>query len=304
MYLKVYYPLEFYTSLVSTAHNEEKIGKVLKEFKREGGTLLGADINKSKTNFSIDKDGIRIGFSNIKGIGQKAAEIIEQNQPYQSFNDFEQKLKGKRITSSTKQKLVNLGAFENYKNESGQPNLFGEIKGGIEKKTLTFSEIFSICPYLADIKIFDTWKSFINKNIKHEIVRIEHLKDLGSQDAVIIGFVYDKNLRDKIEVSASKGKKIEVKEGESTAFCNFTVEDDSDFVTVRLSTRVFPQYGKLIFEDLQDGDIVIIKGRMGSGIRMFFGNKIAILNKIKEKSSQIKDFRQMKNTLLINKREV
>lgn len=283
MYLKMHYPLEFYSSLVSTAHNETKIGKVLKEFKREGGKLLGPDINKSKRNFSIDGNSIRIGFSNIKGIGEKAAQAIEENQPYISFNNFSEKLKGKKVTASVKQKLVDIGAFDGLINTTGQMNLIGETKQEVTKNELTFAEIFSLSPYLVDLKLSDTWKNFLRKSIKHDITSIEDLKNMPSEYATIIGIVYDKNLRDKLEVSASKGKKITMKEGEPTAFCNFTMEDDNDFVTIRLSTRVYPKYGKVVFEDMKDGDVMMIYGRMGSGIRMFFGNKVVNLSRLREK---------------------
>ena len=98
----------------------------------------------------------------------------------------------------------------------------------------------------------------------------------------IIGIVYDKNLRDKLEVSMSKGRKIEVKEGEPTKFCNFILEDDSDFITVRVGIRTFPRYGKFIFEELEEGEVVYIRGGMGSGIRMFFVDKILNLRVLKE----------------------
>ena len=74
---------------------------------------------------------------------------------------------------------------------------------------------------------------------------------------------------------------------EQFQFANFVIEDDTDFITVRLSQLKFPEYGKLIFEDIKPDDVVVVKGRIGSGIRMFFANKIVSLrhyNENKQKS--------------------
>jgi tRNA A37 threonylcarbamoyladenosine biosynthesis protein TsaE len=43
-----------------------------------------------------------------------------------------------------------------------------------------------------------------------------------------------------------------------------------------------PEYGKLIFEGTKADDVLILKGRMGSGIRMFFVNKVINLRHYKE----------------------
>ena len=100
---------------------------------------------------------------------------------------------------------------------------------------------------------------------------------------VIIGLVYDKNLKDKIEEALTRGKPAPfIKDGKSK-YCNFVLEDDTDFVTVRISAQNFDRFQKLIFEDTDSGSIIMIKGRMGEGIRMFFANEIVCLNHLKDK---------------------
>ena len=96
MYLKIYYPVEYYAAMTSVINNEDKVYRIIKEYKREGLKLLPIDINKSKETFIIDDKGLRIGFLQVKGIGHKTAENIVKNQPYESLEDFENKTKAIR----------------------------------------------------------------------------------------------------------------------------------------------------------------------------------------------------------------
>ena len=77
---------------------------------------------------------------------------------------------------------------------------------------------------------------------------------------------------------------------------NFTIEDDTDFLTVRLSQAKFPEYGKLIFDEVMPGDVVMIRGKMGSGIRMFFADKILSLRHYKEKLDETQRLRSERPT--------
>ena len=64
---------------------EDKKKKIVKEAKREGLKLLPPHINKSKLGFSIEEDGLRIGFQDVKGIGPIAAKNLLEGQPYKSY---------------------------------------------------------------------------------------------------------------------------------------------------------------------------------------------------------------------------
>jgi len=93
MWLKVYYPIEYYCAMASTMNMESKIRRVIKEYHREGYELLPIDINRSKEEFSIDNGLLRLGFSQIKGIGESLAQRIVKGQPYKDIYDFEKKIK-------------------------------------------------------------------------------------------------------------------------------------------------------------------------------------------------------------------
>ncbi len=291
MWLKVHYPIEFYGAILALTKNDDKKKKILKEYKREGLKILPIDINLSKEHFVIEKEGLRIGFENVKGIGPIASGVLKRRQPYKSFYEFEQKTKKVRITETMKRHLIDLGAFDSIKNATPLVNLFGEEIPDFTKQEMSFTERFSVCPWDMEFNIQNQWGSFLKqypKIFKQLPIPIEQIADMktgfSEPEIVIWGIVYDKNLRDVRETAMSKGKSIDLaKYNNQFQFANFVVEDDTDFITVRLSHLKFPEYGNLIFEQIVADDVVMIRGKMGSGIRMFFANKILSLRHFKNK---------------------
>jgi DNA polymerase III alpha subunit len=87
LYLKSHYPHEFYTAILKCEDDSDKIKEYKKEIKNHGIKLNKLDINKSSDNFFLIGDEIYYGFSNVKGIG-KVAEDIVKLQPFSGFQDF------------------------------------------------------------------------------------------------------------------------------------------------------------------------------------------------------------------------
>ena len=296
MWLKVYYPLEFYSSILGLTAAEDKQKKIIKEYKREGLKVLPVDINKSKEHFTIEEEGIRVGFCDIKGIGTGAGWKLVESQPFDNYHDYERKLKGKRITETISSNLTNLGAFDGF-GESFALDLFNEKHHDFEKKEIEFMERWRLCPWDMEFNITDTWKWFFKdykEKFKQKPMDIKDLVDKEGESVIVQGIVYDKNLKDRIEEAMSKGQDIPVmEEGEQPKFANFTLEDDTDFVTVRVAPHFFPHVKELLFEEMRDDDIMLVKGKMGSGIRMLFANKIVLLRQYheapdKEKGATVK----------------
>lgn len=280
MWLKVYYPIEYFSAMTSTMPSEDKIRKVIKEYIREGFKLLPIDINRSKESFSIDENNLRLGLTQIKGLGKKVSDKILNNQPYKNIDDFERKTK---LGNRTITLLSKMGAFESIGGVTEIKNtLFGiEVENKYDN-TITFEEKIKICPLAVDFNIIKKWGDFIKNNIKWEISKIEEL-DPEKKTETILGVVYDKNLKDKIEEALTRGKPApSVKDGKSK-YCNFVLEDDTDFVTIRISAQNFDKFKKLIFEDITNDDVIVVKGRMGEGIRMFFLNEACCLSQLKDK---------------------
>ncbi|MCM1260593.1 MAG: DNA polymerase III subunit alpha [Staphylococcus sp.] len=126
-WFKYYYPIEFlkasFLMAMSADSSKYNIKTALTMASMFGFKIKGADINKSKHTFNFDDDNqiVYWGFSQIKGIGESVAKVIEENQPYNDFNDFLAKTKGKKVTKRSIEPLIMLGAFDEL-------NCFEQIK--------------------------------------------------------------------------------------------------------------------------------------------------------------------------------
>lgn len=126
-YFKYYYPQSFLKAsfyMSSSAANVSKYNMkiALKFAERLGYKVKKSDINLSKANFNFNDEKLLIywGFAYIKGIGEEAAKVLEENQPYIDFDDFIKKVKGKKITKRQIVPLIMLGAFDNLPNSLEQ----------------------------------------------------------------------------------------------------------------------------------------------------------------------------------------
>jgi DNA polymerase-3 subunit alpha len=100
MYLRTYYPNQYFASLLSNTENTEAMqdGKKVNLFqnyvteiqKSFNVKINKPDVNKSGADFfRIEEDGsLMYALGHIKDVGMKAAFNIQENQPYFSFRDF------------------------------------------------------------------------------------------------------------------------------------------------------------------------------------------------------------------------
>ncbi len=126
-YLKYYYPLEFFTSAISrmkTANKDDrmKMLRYMMEAKRLGIRILLPHINESGPEIGIGKDAagdhIRLGLSNIKGIGVKTAQPILSGAPWTNYAQLMEAMQkeGSGIRSNTIAALNKVGAAAFYDN--------------------------------------------------------------------------------------------------------------------------------------------------------------------------------------------
>lgn len=99
-YLKVHYPLEYHAALLEAWAGTPKERAYQQESRRCGVKLMSADVNVSGANWTLDvkRKGVRRGLTSIKGVGQKAAEEIEQNRPYGNVNELIEKTTARIVT--------------------------------------------------------------------------------------------------------------------------------------------------------------------------------------------------------------
>ena len=117
-YLKYYYPLEFYVSLLSTSSMaiDSKFSEYLSEMNKRGLRVYSPDINASTSAFILKEDGILFPLSFIKGISALTSnKIVEErmlNGEYKDFYDFVIRGKLIGINETIIAKLIDSGAFD------------------------------------------------------------------------------------------------------------------------------------------------------------------------------------------------
>lgn len=102
-YLKCHYPAEYMAAtLESTALRTEHQKRYMREARKLGLRIAAPDVNRGGANWRLERTGrgpaLRRGIASIKGVGMKAADMIEENQPYESMEDLIERTGGRIVT--------------------------------------------------------------------------------------------------------------------------------------------------------------------------------------------------------------
>jgi DNA polymerase-3 subunit alpha len=88
-YMKANYPVAFLTALLTMAQgNVEKVAEYVEECKRRSVPVLGPDINRSSTDFTVENGCIRFGLGAIKNVGVQAIRHILAEREKRLFTDL------------------------------------------------------------------------------------------------------------------------------------------------------------------------------------------------------------------------
>lgn len=118
-WLKTHYPACFFAALMQTqAGNETKMQQLKTEARSMNLVFSGPDVNKSESGFTAEKNGVRFGFTAIKGVNRAAAKDIvdrRRNQgAYKSLFDFCARLQNSQVTRPVMEALIWSGAMDEF----------------------------------------------------------------------------------------------------------------------------------------------------------------------------------------------
>lgn len=123
MFYKVHYPTQFWYVKMKYADNDADIFKYSQFAVKDGAVVMLPHVNYSAKTSLRKMDGedvIQQGLSIIKGIGEKAAETIEEERRkgvFKSYDDFYDRCKGRSVTTRVIDILKEQGALEFNKNK-------------------------------------------------------------------------------------------------------------------------------------------------------------------------------------------
>ena len=119
-YLKYYYPQQYMTAyLNSVIANQVKVRNYIGVAKKMGIPILRPDINECEAMFTQNKEGICMGLTSIKNIGNSIKEAIVERQKrnFKSLEDLtERVLLGKKELES----LIKSGSLDCFKHKRSQ----------------------------------------------------------------------------------------------------------------------------------------------------------------------------------------
>jgi DNA polymerase-3 subunit alpha len=120
MYLKKYFPLEFWCSTLKYEGDDSKV-EIYKSCAVRDGCIIFLPHVNGKAQFRITKvsgdDVIQEGLSSIKNVGLKSAQVIEQLGPYKDENDFILRVPKRAVNARVMEALKNAGALEFNRNK-------------------------------------------------------------------------------------------------------------------------------------------------------------------------------------------
>ena len=120
MFYKVYYPNEYWFAKLKYAKDEGEYAKFCSKAVADGSVIFLPHVNYSTSKTRLRKvDGqnaIQQGLSEIKNVGEKAAEFIvaerERGGVFTSFDDFYDRCKSRTVTTRVVSTLQEQGALE------------------------------------------------------------------------------------------------------------------------------------------------------------------------------------------------
>lgn len=274
-YLKYYYPLEFYCSVLSysdSVHYLETIG----EIKESNISIKGPNINKSTFNYSIDNNSIICPLTMIQGISTMLTKSIiseRNNGPFLDFYDVVLRLSKYRINSKELSALIDSGSLDilcpsratmrkNLANALNFASVSSDNMGGfikLEKPIMIQAQDDLLFNFNKEIDVLKSSFSISPLSICNSRYNIKFTNLLNI-----------KNTNNTIFVPCllRSMKTITTKNGSSMAFIN--VFDDS----TEQEFALFSESYKLSMNALKKNTIIIIKGRYRSLKNDFYIEKI------------------------------
>ncbi len=116
-YLKAHFPVEYLSALLSSVQGDlDKIQYYIVTARKMGIRVLSPDVNTSGADFTpTGGDSIRFGLASIKNVGVGVVEAITEargEKPFQSVEDFCERVDSKVLNRKTLESLINAGAFD------------------------------------------------------------------------------------------------------------------------------------------------------------------------------------------------
>ena len=246
-YLKVYYPQEFYCSLL----NSQPMGfynpsTVVYEAQRRGIAFIPVDVSTSKWDCTVDGDKVRLGFCQVKSLGKAAKELIEAELlrgPFESIEDFMHRTK---LNQGTLEQLAMIGAFKcfGYSRRQALWQVLSLVNEGRDELSITIDEQGN--KLLNDMTTIETLVSDF-KGL--DLSTLPHLMSMMRESLQARGIASAADLRElpsKRTISTAGVVIIRQRPMTAKGFMFVTLEDETGFSNIVVKPHILKRFRKVI----------------------------------------------------------
>lgn len=110
-WLKVYYPAEFFCSLLNRTEDTADTGRLARAAETYGLDILSPCINRSKQEWVLYGRKLLAPVNLVKGVGEKASESIVDNAPYRSLPEMLTTVNRRAVHKGVLKALIKSGAM-------------------------------------------------------------------------------------------------------------------------------------------------------------------------------------------------
>jgi len=282
-YLKSNYTAEFMAATMTTeAADAKKIANAIAECKRMNVEVLGPDVNKSDSGFTVEDGGVRFGLLAIKGIGDgPIGEIVRvrgESGPFKSLADFCVRVDPRFVGKGAIETLIKAGAMDSLADgkrhqlldaveramqfgkseraakENGMMSLFGEmaeVENAFEfalnqkAKEISRKQLLAWEKELIGLYISKHPLSYLSDLFKEQVTHTTAAitEELDKQKVVLGGAI-------------KEARRITTKKGDT--MCVVQLEDMYGTIGVTVFPRLYEQTAELWVEDT----VVIVHGEV------------------------------------------
>ncbi len=284
-YLKCHYPRQYMAALMtSVLDSATKVSGYISECKELGIPVLPPDLNHSEDHFTVEGEAIRFGLGAVKNIGRGLIRSVvrkrEEDGPFQSLEDFIQRMGEGELNKRAVENLIKCGAADGFgyhrsellavyeqmmdsiassrkRNLEGQMGLFSMLEESdaaaripIPKRDeLSKADLLAMEKETTGIYIsghpMDDYRPFLRNT---HVIHIDRLMEEESpfEDDQIISIA---GIVQAVKMKTTRNNSM---------MAYVTVEDDTAAIELLAFSNVMSQYGGY----LREGSPVVVTGRL------------------------------------------
>ncbi|MGE3954236.1 MAG: DNA polymerase III subunit alpha [Parachlamydiales bacterium] len=245
-YLKHYHPAAFLVALL----NHQPMGfypveTVIEDAKRHGVRVLPVDINRSRERTQLEGEGVRLGWSLVKGVGS-----FTWNGPYTSLHDF---VRQSGLRRPACEALILAGAFDGLE---GRREALWQLWGGE-------GEGFVADP-MADLPVQSRWSRLVGEYRVMGLSQEGHPIAFFRQELRGRGVMSAKGLercREGAFVAVAGLLICRQRPPTAKGFAFLTLEDETGLINVVLTPQVYERCKGVV----KGGGLLGVEGRLERG---------------------------------------